>query len=109
MLHALDLTRSVQTARTTWQAISKNDNETIECVPRGSAKAALHFDIGSKPRFGRAGGVSDPAWQSYLYRHRMRGSPQFACGAGGDESRASGPRVRQFCYDVSAPAGWRCF
>lgn len=23
----------------------------------------------------------------------------------GDESRASGPRVRQFCYDVSAPAG----
>jgi Acetyl-CoA hydrolase/transferase N-terminal domain len=33
----------------------------------------------------------------------MRGSPQFACGAGGDESRASGPRVRQFCYDVSAP------
>jgi hypothetical protein len=48
MLHALDLTDSVQTAETPWQAISKNDNETIECVPRGSAKAAVHFDIGSK-------------------------------------------------------------
>jgi hypothetical protein len=29
MLHALDLTRSFQTAKTPWQAVSKNDNETL--------------------------------------------------------------------------------
>src|SRR5262244_2353700 len=33
MLHALDLTRSFQAAKTPWQAVSKNDNEAIECAP----------------------------------------------------------------------------
>jgi hypothetical protein len=32
MLHALDLTRSFQTAKTPWQAVNKNDNETIEGI-----------------------------------------------------------------------------
>jgi hypothetical protein len=49
MLHALDLTRSVQTAKTPWQAISKNDNETIECVPRGSARIAFQDTLAALP------------------------------------------------------------
>ena len=39
MLHALDLTRSFQAAKTPWQAVSENDNEAIECAPHGFAKA----------------------------------------------------------------------
>jgi CRP/FNR family transcriptional regulator, cyclic AMP receptor protein len=49
MLHALDLTRSVQTAKTPCQATSKNDNTTIECVPRGSAKDAFQDTLAALP------------------------------------------------------------
>ena len=49
MLHALDLTRSVQTAKTPWQAISKNDNEAIERAPHGSAKATFQDTLAALP------------------------------------------------------------
>jgi CRP-like cAMP-binding protein len=49
MLHALDLTRSLQTAKTPWQAVSKNDNETIECAHLGSAKAAFQNTLAALP------------------------------------------------------------
>ena len=49
MLHALDLTRSFQTAKTPWQAVSKNDNETIECAHLGSAKAAFQNTLAALP------------------------------------------------------------
>ena len=32
MLHALDLTRSFQVAKTPWQAVSKNDNEAMSVL-----------------------------------------------------------------------------
>jgi CRP/FNR family transcriptional regulator, cyclic AMP receptor protein len=49
MLHALDLTRSFQAAKTPWQAVSKNDNEAIECAPHGSAKAAFQDTLAALP------------------------------------------------------------
>jgi CRP/FNR family transcriptional regulator, cyclic AMP receptor protein len=49
MLNALDLTRPVQIAKSPWQAASKNDNETIECAPRGSGKAAFRDTLAALP------------------------------------------------------------
>ena len=49
MLHALDLTRSFQAAKTPWQAVSKNDNEAIECAPHGFAKAAFQGTLAALP------------------------------------------------------------
>ena len=49
MSHALDLTRSSQTAKTPWQAKSKNDNEAIQCAPHGSAKTAFQDTLASLP------------------------------------------------------------
>lgn len=49
MLHALDLTRSFQAAKTPWQAESKNDNEAIECAPHGFAKAAFQDTLAALP------------------------------------------------------------
>ena len=49
MLHALDLMRSFQAAETSWQAVSKNDNEAIECAPHGFAKAAFQGTLAALP------------------------------------------------------------
>ena len=49
MLHALDLTRSFQAAKTPWQAVSENDNEAIECAPHGFAKAAFQDTLAALP------------------------------------------------------------
>ena len=49
MLHALDLTRSFQAAKTPWQAVSKNDNGAIECAAHGFAKAALQDTLAALP------------------------------------------------------------
>ena len=49
MLHALDLTRSFQATKTPWQAVSKNDNEAIECAPHGFAKAAFQDTLAALP------------------------------------------------------------
>ena len=49
MLHALYLTRSFQAAKTPWQAVSKNDNEAIECAPHGFAKAAFQDILAALP------------------------------------------------------------
>ena len=49
MLHALDLMRSFQAAETSWQAVSKNDNEAIERTPHGFAQAAFQDILAALP------------------------------------------------------------
>jgi hypothetical protein len=49
MLRALDLTRSFQAAKTPWHAVSKNDNEAIECAPHGFANAAFQDTLAALP------------------------------------------------------------
>src|SRR6516164_5003218 len=79
MLHALDLMRSFQAAKTPWQAVSKNDNETIECAPHGFAKAAFQDTLAALPIVTYEAGetvIADGSRTGRLFKERHSHGPQ---------------------------------